>query len=57
MSCAGLGVLIGLLLNRLDRRYGGKLNGITISSDDESREDAGFANVEDEYFSPLLHPS
>ena len=57
MSCAGLGVLIGLLLNRLDRRYGGKLNGIAISSDDESREDAGFANVEDEYFSPLLHPS
>ncbi|KAL7495449.1 hypothetical protein ACHAWT_003920 [Skeletonema menzelii] len=56
MSCAGLGVLIGLLLNRLDRRYGGKLNGITITSDDESREDAGFANAEDEYFSPLLHP-
>mmetsp|Transcript_23101 Transcript_23101/g.46198 ORF Transcript_23101/g.46198 Transcript_23101/m.46198 type:complete len:616 (-) Transcript_23101:58-1905(-) len=50
MSCAGLGVLIGLLLNRLDRRNGGKLNGIT--SDDESRADTGFANVEDEYFSP-----
>ena len=50
MSCAGLRVLIGLLLNRLDRRNGGKLNGIT--SDDESRADTGFANVEDEYFSP-----
>ena len=56
MSCAGLGMVIGLLLNRLDRRHGGKLNGIS-RDDDEGREDAGFAGVEDEYFSPLLHPS
>lgn len=60
MSCAGLGVAIGLLLNRLDHRHGRKLNGIASddeSKDGESREDAGFANVEDEYFSPLLNPS
>ena len=49
MSCAGVGVIIGSILNRLDRRYGGKLNGIAGDERgvDESRED------EDEYFSPL----
>jgi len=58
MGCAGLGVVIGLLLNRLDRRHGGKLNGITSDEKraDENRENAGFADVEDEYFSPLMHP-
>ncbi|KAL7443929.1 hypothetical protein ACHAXM_010939 [Skeletonema potamos] len=57
MGCAGIGVMIGLLLSTLDRRYGGKLNGTSDARRaDESRENDGFADVEDEYFSPLMHP-
>ncbi|KAL7459040.1 hypothetical protein ACHAWC_010723, partial [Mediolabrus comicus] len=48
-ACAGVGVLLGLILNRLDRRHGGKLNGTTIDERevDENRDEG------DEYFSPL----
>lgn len=48
-TCAGVGVLLGLILNRLDHRHGGKLNGTTIDERevDENRDEG------DEYFSPL----
>ena len=48
-ACAGVGVLLGLILNRLDHRHGGKLNGTTIDERevDENRDEG------DEYFSPL----
>ena len=64
MSCAGLGVLVGIFLNRLDRRYGSKLNSASSAEEGEEmvtdgiREDGGgdFAGVEDEqYYSPLPH--
>lgn len=49
-ACAGVGVLLGLILiNRLDHRHRGKLNGTTIDERevDENRDEG------DEYFSPL----
>mmetsp|Transcript_13297 Transcript_13297/g.21624 ORF Transcript_13297/g.21624 Transcript_13297/m.21624 type:complete len:687 (+) Transcript_13297:1-2061(+) len=64
MACAAAGVVVGFFMNRLDGRYGNKLNSVTSTEEEEEvvidsiREDADgdFADVEDdEYFSPLLH--
>lgn len=55
MSCAGVGVVIGIVLDRMDRQYGRKLNGIARDENkiEERRRDERFADFEDEYFSPL----
>ena len=59
---------MGIFMNRLDRRYGNKLNGVSKAEDEDEivapagsiREDGDgdFAPVDDGegYFSPLLHP-
>mmetsp|Transcript_10852 Transcript_10852/g.23980 ORF Transcript_10852/g.23980 Transcript_10852/m.23980 type:complete len:664 (+) Transcript_10852:70-2061(+) len=62
MSCAAAGVVVGIFMNRVDRRYGDKLNGATGTEDEEEvidslREDGvrDFDDVDDDYFSPLHH--
>ena len=66
-SCAAVGVALGVAMNRLDMRRGGRLNGVTSEGescgDGEEEEevisfdrekDGDFVAVdEDEYFSPL----
>lgn len=62
MSCALAGVVVGVFMNRLDRRHGNKLNKAAAGDDAEAIADhirdgdGGFASVEsdEEYFSPLL---
>ena len=65
VACAGAGIVVGLFMNRLDKRYGGKLNRASSDGEDEEvvvfddgvRNDGSgdFAGVEeDEYYSPLL---
>ncbi|KAL7546194.1 hypothetical protein ACHAWF_009534 [Thalassiosira exigua] len=64
VGCAAAGVVVGVFLNRLDRRYGRKLNGVSKEEREEEevivsnsiRDEGGrdFAVVEeDDYFSPL----
>lgn len=70
MSCAIAGVVVGIFMNRLDRRHGNKLNSVYTTTDEEEEEvvfgssiredgDDDFAGVDEdnEYFSPLLHSS
>ena len=70
MACAAAGIVVGIVMNRLDKHHGNKLNGAssddmtTTAAEDEEiivansfrEEGAGdFAGVDDdEYFSPLL---
>ncbi|KAL9188886.1 hypothetical protein ACHAXT_011376 [Thalassiosira profunda] len=62
MSCAAAGVVVGIFLNRLDRRYGNKLNGDATEKaaldsvrEEGARDFMGGVEEEEEYFSPLLH--
>lgn len=64
MGCALMGVIVGVYMNVLDRRYGNKLNRASSDDCEEDeilfgvREDGNgdFAQVDDddEYFSPLM---
>jgi len=63
MACAAAGVVVGVVMNRLDGRYGNKLNKVyteeeevEVASNSIGEEgDGDFASVEgDHYFSPLL---
>ena len=65
MACAGLGIVVGIYMNRLDKRYGGKLNKASTdieeeellfgsARDDGDEDSAGVDEDDDEYFSPLL---
>lgn len=68
MACAAAGVVVGIFMNRLDRRHGNKLNKASSENEEEEeelvfsdsiREDDGggeFAAIDedDEYFSPLM---
>ena len=65
-SCAAAGVAVGVFMNKMDQRYGNKLNRVSREERENEevsihfREDeAGdFVDIdEDEYFSPLLHSS
>ena len=66
MGCAAAGIVVGIYMNRLDKKYGGKLNKASTDIEEEellfgsARDDGDedFAGVDadddDEYFSPLL---
>jgi len=63
MSCAMVGIVIGIFTNRLDRRYGNKLNGVAkteeeddvdISGSIRENRDGDFAAIDTSEFSPLL---
>jgi len=63
MACAAAGVMVGLVMNRLDGRCGNKLNKVYIEEEEVEvaannvgeEGDGDFAAVEgDQYFSPLL---
>eukprot|EP00584_Thalassiosira_punctigera_P022751 CAMPEP_0172574812 /NCGR_PEP_ID=MMETSP1067-20121228/136891_1 /TAXON_ID=265564 ORGANISM="Thalassiosira punctigera, Strain Tpunct2005C2" /NCGR_SAMPLE_ID=MMETSP1067 /ASSEMBLY_ACC=CAM_ASM_000444 /LENGTH=682 /DNA_ID=CAMNT_0013367447 /DNA_START=617 /DNA_END=2668 /DNA_ORIENTATION=- len=62
MVCAAAGVVVGVFMNRLDRRYGNKLNKASAEEEDvvvdsiREEGDDDFSAVEgDGYYSPLLH--
>ena len=65
MGCAAAGIVVGIYMNRLDKKYEGKMNKASTDIEEEellfgsARDDGDedFAGVDaddDEYFSPLL---
>ena len=67
MSCAMAGIVVGVVMNRVDWRYGNKLNGVSTEREEEEdavmgdivreegREDFAALEEDGEYFSPLLN--